>query len=581
MRSAHASDENGCDAGSARFTRRQLEILALLKAGKANKEIAYQLGIGIGTVKQHVVALFKKLNVTNRAMAVSRGFGLATDGGALSGDALSAPLDVSIELRPVVVLSLETDSPGSAGLPDHALQGAVSAAVAGLDAVLVVPPDGGLDVIFGLHCVGEDDVLKAVAVARAVAKDGLRLRAGLSAGFVIGSMHRHGGWTGESVAGRVIGEARGLRRGAALDRVSVGERARWLIECAERDHDAPLLGGRGSEFDLNGRPRDRRRRPGKPPRLIGRQDALAGLDAGLIGLAAGSGGVLAIRGEVGMGKTNLCLNLEALCDERAIRCIHHRCDDAAWSLADTVNASMRRRRTEGDLSASLTVAARRQPLCLIVDDADQAGEGDAALLRRLMAAAPRMPLLLAVSGRPSRLAPLTEGCASTAVQLGRLTPDAIAKLVLTELGRTQPSERVQTIVELATGVPLFALELARHAGRAGAEAAELPLSCAALVLARVDRTRVDRAMLRLVAQKGEAILAELAGQWPGTPDDLQVQIRRAVRLGVLALSADEGRVTFSHPMIGTVLRQVLMPGWSFSPEATLPRMSPGSGGKAA
>ena len=38
VRSAHASDENGCDAGSARFTRRQLEILALLKAGKANKE---------------------------------------------------------------------------------------------------------------------------------------------------------------------------------------------------------------------------------------------------------------------------------------------------------------------------------------------------------------------------------------------------------------------------------------------------------------------------------------------------------------------------------------------------------------
>ena len=55
------------------LTQRQRQILGLLRAGKVNKEIASELGIGIGTVKQHVVALFKRLNVRNRAMAASSG----------------------------------------------------------------------------------------------------------------------------------------------------------------------------------------------------------------------------------------------------------------------------------------------------------------------------------------------------------------------------------------------------------------------------------------------------------------------------------------------------------------------------
>ncbi|CAG0983112.1 partial Putative HTH-type transcriptional regulator YhjB, partial [Rhodocyclaceae bacterium] len=48
------------------LTGRQRQILELLRAGKVNKEIANELGIGLGTVKQHVVAIFKKLKVRNR-----------------------------------------------------------------------------------------------------------------------------------------------------------------------------------------------------------------------------------------------------------------------------------------------------------------------------------------------------------------------------------------------------------------------------------------------------------------------------------------------------------------------------------
>lgn len=49
---------------------RQRDILALLAEGKSNKEIADELSIGYGTVKQHLFVLFRKLSVTNRAKAV-------------------------------------------------------------------------------------------------------------------------------------------------------------------------------------------------------------------------------------------------------------------------------------------------------------------------------------------------------------------------------------------------------------------------------------------------------------------------------------------------------------------------------
>lgn len=54
------------------LSRRELELLALIAAGKSNKEIASQLYISIGTVKRHTVNIFTKLDVRNRTEAVAR-----------------------------------------------------------------------------------------------------------------------------------------------------------------------------------------------------------------------------------------------------------------------------------------------------------------------------------------------------------------------------------------------------------------------------------------------------------------------------------------------------------------------------
>jgi len=51
------------------LTERETDVLRLLAAGKANKEIAYTLGIGEKTVKTHVSNILAKLSVQSRTQA--------------------------------------------------------------------------------------------------------------------------------------------------------------------------------------------------------------------------------------------------------------------------------------------------------------------------------------------------------------------------------------------------------------------------------------------------------------------------------------------------------------------------------
>lgn len=53
------------------LTRRELEVLAALAAGRTNKEIAADLTLSANTVKFHVKNLFQKLDVHNRSQAIA------------------------------------------------------------------------------------------------------------------------------------------------------------------------------------------------------------------------------------------------------------------------------------------------------------------------------------------------------------------------------------------------------------------------------------------------------------------------------------------------------------------------------
>jgi two-component system nitrate/nitrite response regulator NarP len=53
------------------LTKRELEILSSLAAGRTNKQIAAEKGVSTNTVKYHISNLFEKLNVNNRGQAIA------------------------------------------------------------------------------------------------------------------------------------------------------------------------------------------------------------------------------------------------------------------------------------------------------------------------------------------------------------------------------------------------------------------------------------------------------------------------------------------------------------------------------
>ena len=61
----HAADDE--------LTTREIEVLRLIAAGNANKQIADQLSIGEATVKSHVTNILSKLGASDRAHAVTIG----------------------------------------------------------------------------------------------------------------------------------------------------------------------------------------------------------------------------------------------------------------------------------------------------------------------------------------------------------------------------------------------------------------------------------------------------------------------------------------------------------------------------
>lgn len=77
-----AENEDNDDSPFSVLTPRETEILGLLAEGQSNKAIARNLGISDGTVKLHVKAILRKLDVHSRVeaavMAVQRGLNKTT-----------------------------------------------------------------------------------------------------------------------------------------------------------------------------------------------------------------------------------------------------------------------------------------------------------------------------------------------------------------------------------------------------------------------------------------------------------------------------------------------------------------------
>ncbi len=65
-RSGAADLQHLQEAVSKRLTLRENQLVDLVIQGKLNKEIAFQLHLGEGTIKAYMSAIFQKIGVTNR-----------------------------------------------------------------------------------------------------------------------------------------------------------------------------------------------------------------------------------------------------------------------------------------------------------------------------------------------------------------------------------------------------------------------------------------------------------------------------------------------------------------------------------
>jgi DNA-binding CsgD family transcriptional regulator len=200
------------------LTSRQRQILSLIEAGKSNKDIAYELGIGIGTVKQHIAALFRRLRVTSRTMAIAalRGTRIEVDRKRTpsqeaahfpdaensGGAARPSATWLDVEWRPlsIVAVSLGQAERLAQMVGARRFADASARLINGVQTIVsrfggVLRPRAGLgcEVAFGFGHNGEDAALSAVQVAfdifKAQPRDGRdalsNIRVGVASGIAL------------------------------------------------------------------------------------------------------------------------------------------------------------------------------------------------------------------------------------------------------------------------------------------------------------------------------------------------------------------------------------------------------------
>lgn len=523
----------------AELTQRQRQILALLQAGKVNKEIARELGISLGTVKQHVVALFKRLKVKNRAMAAYRGM----ERRQAPRDELPLPpaVDGQLERRPCVVLSLalpEDAEPGQARL----LHGFLAAIAFDHDALFLARMGNAGDVIFGVRRVSEFDVLTALRAVRQLVVEmsghaAAGLRGSLTAGVAVASMLRHGGWSGEAIASATIGSARELLAEAPPGVVVLDDAVRDLMlafgvgggnklprQIPLENIDRLVWTGERATFSL-----------------VGREAELAQLEKSL---ATPTGQPVLLTGEAGMGKSRLCRELAERHVARGGKVCFLRCVPGERDLAQLCDARSGAVLTLDEALAAMQEIAPRG--LVILDDIHVAPE---AVVTRLLDAVTEIAAAgcgVVVSGRR-----LLDMSSTEAVSLGRLPAEVVARLVgnvLRKSGAVAPD--LQAIVQAAAGVPMFAVEMARHAEE------DMPLPLLVIVSARLDGLGLDRQLLQRIARQPDG-LAEtdmLAGE---PPERVKSALEKTIACGVV-MCREDGRFAVTHPLLRRVINHVLV-----------------------
>lgn len=179
------------------LSERQQQLLSLLSQGKSNKEIAFDLHITEGTVKQHLFALYRKLGVTNRTKAILRiaeindqqlGQPLRFHNRTPASDTTADPSYLWKLITAVVVqpLTAPDKTPTSIARFDQSLgqlRRQVEHLARLLDCHLLFAPGGAVLACFGSPISHLDDSARALHFARLVAQSHQQSDGGLDIGI--------------------------------------------------------------------------------------------------------------------------------------------------------------------------------------------------------------------------------------------------------------------------------------------------------------------------------------------------------------------------------------------------------------
>jgi DNA-binding CsgD family transcriptional regulator len=539
--------------GQVELTPRQQQILQLLQAGKVNKEVARELDIGLGTVKQHIVAIFRKLNVRNRTAAAFRNMDRqVTDAPA---SLIQSP-KILLSARPCVVLGIALP-PNSDSAMVRQLYGQMASLSSAHDAIFLTRQGQAGELIFGVNKVTEYDAALALHLASQILETMIgsfpalagKVRGCLTAGIGFASMRRYGGWSGEAIASAAISAARDLLQITQAGFFTCDQPARDLCE-AFGVSGIPQL-GEALPFEALASMQWSGERTARP--LVGRSQELKVLQAAIKRATLGKGSIVILEGEMGMGKSRICQALHELGLARNLKTrFYRRLPNVLGSgLLDVVRGE---HHGVDRCIAEVRSQAPQTRHFVIVDDfhllepQEQAAWFEAA-----------------IQGRAKGLLTLFAGRKGS----GRTTPPDVEQVRLSRLGvhhmqalirqaldmpaGKKRSSIMQTILDTSTGVPLFALEMARMP-----DPIKLSLPLMVAVHSRIDKFGLDNSVLRLVASNQGGIAIDRIAELTGDPlDTLRAQVDRATATGVLTQQVD-GMLTFTHPMIRRVIANSIM-----------------------
>lgn len=231
----------------------------------------------------------------------------------------------------------------------------------------------------------------------------------------------------------------------------------------------------------------------------------------------------------------------------------------------------RRRRAFRALRELLGRLAERRPLVLWIDDAHW-GDADSATLLRAILRPPDPPRLLLLLCRRDRTQDeedghdlLTRGLERLSaplrsLKIGPMSDSDIRKLVASFEPARAPVEALQRTVEVASGSPFLAIELARAAPSPGAPPSSNSFPLGGLLLSRVmDLPDPAREVLEVLTVAGHPVAESVLASALGRPvDDLwDLAAGRLVRL---VPERSQRAVQIYHDAVGRAIGEALDPG---------------------